>query len=388
MHFSNLFSRLSLFFSILLCVVALSVQGCAVDDDDDNNDSGGGTEPTVSVTVTTDGNGRASTNIAPGGSSSKFGLTIVASDTNTRVRFIEISRADGTNYLNPGGTFVSFAQTFEQGVNSASIPSRDADPSISGTDSFTVTVEAVDSFGSPRSGETITIRVNARSDSDLNNGTATLNVYFVGDIGQSEETKSVTRAALDRARSIFSGAGVQLNINEFDIGGGVSIPVPIAGDDFYLSNTNATPNPSVNAFIAGEVGTLGSGVLGVSSGIPAPAIPSRRSAYVVSIFSGAGPDGSFSDLEIRTFGETIAHEAGHYMGLFHPIDFSGNSVANVDPLTDTATCSLIAQCLSDESLTRNLMFPSTVSDNNGGLVEQSQLTGQQRGVMNRFIAVD
>ena len=105
----------------------------------------------------------------------------------------------------------------------------------------------------------------------------------------------------------------------------------------------------------------------------------------MSLITGAGPDGVYSESEINVLAETMAHEVGHFMGLFHPIELEGG---DSDPLTDTPTCSSPIECETNPALAMNLMFPTPVADSSGGVLRQNQISGQQRGVLNRYIAVD
>ena len=98
---------------------------------------------------------------------------------------------------------------------------------------------------------------------------------------------------------------------------------------------------------------------GISGGIPGPPRPGTpRSGVAVSV-ELAGND---SDV----LAHVMAHEGGHFLGLFHTVEFFGAE----DPLPDTPT--------GGESQT-NLMHPSV-----GG---ETGLTEQQSQVMNRHLEV-
>ena len=62
---------------------------------------------------------------------------------------------------------------------------------------------------------------------------------------------------------------------------------------------------------------------------------------VVSWLEGAGYDGQFNAEEIQMLGETMAHEIGHYMGLYHPVEASYNYW---DALEDTEECGTWNAC--------------------------------------------
>ena len=99
----------------------------------------------------------------------------------------------------------------------------------------------------------------------------------------------------------------------------------------------------------------------------------------------AGSNGTFSESEILLMGETMAHEMGHYIGLFHPVE---DGWVYFDALEDTVTCNSWEQC--DNRLGDNLMYPYPVCtgfsfDSCG---RQDVLTAEQAGVQNRYLGVE
>ena len=377
-------------FTLLL---SIGLFGCAVDSgsDDSNDDNPTESEGVFRLSATTNDRGVATVSFDLNQGTTKFSITATVNDDDLFLRFIDLLAGNGVDYLNPGRQEISFADTFSRFINVASVPSRRVDPALVDGERYTASIELEDDIGNSVSGETITFEVISKSDPDLNAGTLRVNIYFVGDIGQEQTTRSAISDALNTFRSIYSSAGgLTIIVSEFEIDGPVVLPLPVSGDDFYRSGSGIGPSPAVNIFIAGDVDAAGvSGeVLGIAGGIPAPPNPSERSGLAVSIFAAAGPDGIFSSEDIRLLGETLAHESGHYLGLFHPIDFSGSSVVATDPLDDTASCGFITECISNDDLARNLMFPSPVSDGSGGFIPQSVLTSDQRGVMNRYIVAN
>lgn len=381
-----------LFMLLLLSSFALfSCFGCAVGDgDDDEEDDGTEQEADFTATAVTDEDGLATVTFDLADGTTKFGVNITADDYY--VRFTEVESDNGVNYLDPNGEEVSFADTFFPYINSVSAPSRSLDTSLIDGSKYTVSalVSSTDS-GSPVAGQTVTFHVNSKEDTILSGGTMLVNIFYVGDAGQDATTKEVVAEAITQFKSIFeSQASIQVTTVERDIDGSTTLASPLYGSSFYKSATASVTTPSVNIFIGGDVSeTSDTGdILGISGGIPGPAISSERSAVVVSFFAGAGTDGIYSTEDIRILGETLAHETGHFMGLFHPVDFSGNVVTSTDPLDDTDSCSFITECLSDVDLISNLMFPSPVSDGDGGYVAQNQLTAEQTSVMNRYIVTD
>ncbi len=392
MSFFRLAPRKNLSAFALAALLATLLAGCAVgsdDGDDTSGDTPDGGEAVFSVTATTSDRGVATASFALAEGTTKFGVTASVTDDDLMLRFTDILSGTGIDYLNPGRTEVSFADSFSRFVKAASVPSRDVDPRVVDTERFTVSVEVIDDLGADVVGEEVTFNIFSKADPGFNSGRMRINLFYVGDVGQDQVTKDVVMDALNEFRAIYSAeTAIDLEIQQIDIDGPVVLPLPIDGSDFYRSASSGTIFPSVNVFIGGDIAGGAGSILGISADIPGPFHPSERSGVAVSFFTGAGPDGIYSSEEVRILGETIAHETGHYIGLFHPVDFSGSTVIAVDPLDDTDTCSFITECVSNNDLITNLMFTSPVRDGDGGFVRQNQLTGQQSAVANRYIVTD
>jgi hypothetical protein len=373
-------------FQLVLVFFALSVIGCAQGGNDNDSSGGGngggdggGSSNSFTVEATSDNNGSARATFSLPANATKFSVT---AQTPANQQLIFTSLSDGrTNYLNPGGIDLGFFGEPFPSVISATAPSRRSDPDLDTSRQFTSSVE-IDS-----SNTRVVFHIDSKADGDLNSGGLTVNVFNVGETAQDSDSKDVIDAAIEEMRRIYSSAGISVSIRQIDATGPVTLPDPTSGSSFYDSNTNSVSSPSINVFIGGDIGGTDGEVLGISAGIPGPAIPSRRSAVAVGLFSGAGPDGVYSNTEVRILGETIAHEVGHYMGLFHPVDFDGNSASGNDPLSDTPTCRTVGECTTNPDAVGNFMFFAPVANGDGDFVEQNQVTGEQRGVLNRNIAV-
>jgi hypothetical protein len=120
----------------------------------------------------------------------------------------------------------------------------------------------------------------------------------------------------------------------------------------------------------------GAGILGISGGIPGPpAFPGLPHGGVAVALAGLNDTGVLA--------ETMAHEGGHFLGLFHTTERDGLSF---DPLLDTPECAVGQDRNSDKLVTGaecggfgsdNLMFWSTAP------VQQRKLTSDQRFVLLR-----
>lgn len=156
---------------------------------------------------------------------------------------------------------------------------------------------------------------------------------------------------------------------------------------------------SLNIYLTADESQEG-GVLGTSSGIPGlPGVAgSKKSGMIVfiephrSTEPGSGSAGDvLSNADLVFLGNTMAHEAGHFLGLFHVNERQGYEAGSTnilrarDPIRDTPYCSRsmagidglvdISECLGTgftNSGARNLMFWA-----GDGVTDQSQLTGEQ-----------
>jgi len=232
--------------------------------------------------------------------------------------------------------------------------------------------------------------VIAKNDSNFSQGVLPINVFIVGNEAQNESTRLAINMGAEIMRSIYQQSGISLQLNFIDVNSDFGvIPNPGAGSAFFTENassSSATQN-ALNLYVGETIsadnteipGASFDGILGISSSIPGPAINTPFSAVAISILEHQGPDGAFSNEEISVFGETFAHESGHYLGLFHPVE---TDFVTQDPLEDTAFCSNLAEC-SSTGVIENLMFPSAVEG-----VSQRGLTAGQSGVMNRHLLVN
>ena len=80
--------------------------------------------------------------------------------------------------------------------------------------------------------------------------------------------------------------------------------------------------------------------------------------------------------------ETMAHEVGHYMGLFHVVE---GGYSSFDAIGDTPRCNGQNQC--QNMLGDNNMYPFSLCSAQG-CVRQRVLTPGQLEVSNRYLATD
>lgn len=323
--------------------------------------------------ATSDTNGVASTSVTIPPGTNK--LAIVSS-TDAFIATATAANDLGTVYVSAAGevtTASTFLDTFVSAIN---IPSRDFDPPLAGSTINVQSVVAGSYDGGALSGRTVNFSSLARSDADLASGNLQVNVNYIGATANDPDLRAAMEQSIEVFKQIYGSAGITLVVNEFDFSGPNIIPDPSTGDALYGALSNAVPSPAVNVCLGLDLTTPD--LLGLAAGIPGSPLPSVKSCVGVSAINAAGYDGVFSPDDIRVLGETLAHEVGHFMGLFHPVE---GDFATFDPLTDTPTCGGESSC--DSALGANNMYYVPV-----GNTPQFNLTPQQRGVLNLYAAVD
>lgn len=218
--------------------------------------------------------------------------------------------------------------------------------------------------------------------------TIDLNVYLVGVAGMSAANAADNadmRAVLARFESTYARADVALGeVRFFD-------PPPDVTDEFQvirgqdeigaLLEHTVLPGPtpddalSLNVVFTREFAFAnGQGTLGVSMGLPGPAaLHGSRTSGVVFTGEFIGRrirDGGGEQVDGNVYtGNVLAHEVGHYLGLFHTSEVGGRGF---DPLGDTPECR--ANFPNGCPDLDNLMFPLARAS-------ASELSGLQRSVV-------
>ncbi len=208
-----------------------------------------------------------------------------------------------------------------------------------------------------------------------------LNFYFVGVPGLNAgnaASHTQFQATMQEVRTIFNNASITIGtVRTFDISGDNATRYSMIRDfsDIYrLLALSSAPGPSrdealsLNVFLINDFNIAGlPGLLGLSAGIPG----------VPGVHGNGGAGLVFSSVNLRdaptALGQTLAHEAGHFLGLRHTSERGGTEF---DPLDDTPRCNNPENPYSCPDV-NNLMFPFSVD------VEQRQITTNQRFVIQR-----
>ena len=215
---------------------------------------------------------------------------------------------------------------------------------------------------------------------DAGTGLINVNIVIVGgaDISQSELDTTVAR--MD---DVWAGGGGP-NVGEvelYELSGSSFLEYRDSNDLRATELPDADPQ-AINLFIiddyADEPGTLGE-----AGGIPGPlGLQGVDGAGVIVALDGHRNRGG--DLDVATMGETMAHEVGHQVGLFHTTESDGSSTESLD---DTPDCPRDAddgdgyftaeECADYDG--RNFMFWVT-----GGFT-QEEVSDEQALVLSRSV---
>ncbi len=272
-------------------------------------------------------------------------------------------------------TYAFFAESNDTFFN---WPVRQVDgPLTDGT--WTVEVGAYNGDWTYATDQDLDITVHKKVDDDLDD--ATYNVVMVYTKGMWGD--DTVRAGVDKAvahwREVWSAAGLTLELREKKSGLDDNVPYPGYGDDEMEKAHKKARRDEIVVVIGEKVGPDAT-VYGMAGGIPGTLIGTNRTGTVISWLAHAGGDGKLSDNEATVMGETLAHEVGHYVGLFHPVE---DGWQYWDALDDTVSCSSQTSCETD--LGDNFMFPYSICD-----WETCQsawkITDEQAGVMQRYVA--
>ncbi len=221
----------------------------------------------------------------------------------------------------------------------------------------------------------------------VTSGTLDLNIFLVG-VGVSAAaagTDSRVQGALARLSSILASAGISLGtVSYFDITGADATRYQIIdsteGPDSELAGlfrlSAGRTGRALNIFLvrALDAGTTsGARALGIAGGVPGPVgIHGTEHSGIASSFDptvvGAGVTGS------QVVGQILAHQIGHYLGLFHSTEQLRPCGPGEDPSMVACSPFGAGDTLEDTSLgdSTNLMYWSIVGDGTNDMISSGQ----------------
>ena len=187
------------------------------------------------------------------------------------------------------------------------------------------------------------------------------------------------RAAIGVAsRILLEQAGIQLEIASVEAGPDEPL---LEGPHDLLMTLDGPADAAPVVFVE----LLAGGALGEAGGVPASLAPGTPSHGVVLALERYRDHEGF---DAQSAGEAVAHELGHYLGLFHTSEMGGGPH---DPLADTPECRREHDANGDGALqddecpgdvAGNLMFHTHLKDR-----RPLVLTPSQDAVLRRYPAI-
>ena len=223
----------------------------------------------------------------------------------------------------------------------------------------------------------LALTLQLKDAADFTGGVGRARIVYADGVNSDDEAVYGTEQAVERWKEVWGAYGLDLQVDYATSDLHPDLPFPDGSTDDITSESAEFWDSDLTVLIGEEI-EGSQDYYGVSGGIPGTLIAAPRSAVVVSWLANAGGDGVFSDEDIRLYGETLAHEVGHYSGLFHPVE---DGWEYWDALSDTPDCDRLAECESE--LGDNLMFPYPVCDYTS-CPPQDQLSDGQVGVGHRY----
>lgn len=262
-------------------------------------------------------------------------------------------------------------------------PVREIDPALTGGE-WTFELTVLSASGQYLDDELVRTTLFINRDVDEGEGCLSAQILMSPATAADSALDDAVRQSVARWQEVYAQAGVQVSAR---FGTADELPEtldhPYLGSDLYETMKSEALDEELVMVIGESVAGASTGILGEAGGIPGSLAPARRAVVGVGWLLHAGTDGSFDDTDIDGLGETMAHEIGHYVGLFHPIemDSSGRPTGYTDALSDTPDCDSSTDCAN--ALGTNLMYPyRTCFDAN--CTRQDLLTAQQETVIRGY----
>ncbi len=220
-----------------------------------------------------------------------------------------------------------------------------------------------------------------KPDDDFDDGKLQIDLAFADGLEDDDELRETVDEAIGIWSQLYGEIGIDIDVEQYAFGDGSLEPPAFGDEEVYEELAAFTRYRSVNVVLAPSIESYEE-IFGIAGDIPGPIVPTGRSAVLINASLSAGADGAFSPEEVRLLAETMAHEVGHYLGLFHPVETSWSTW---DVLDDTDECDTEFQCV--DALGTNLMFPFPVCSG-FSCTPQSDLTGEQADVAHRYVGVE
>lgn len=198
-------------------------------------------------------------------------------------------------------------------------------------------------------------------------------IAYAKGLDADAEVSRATEAAVARWKEIYADHGITVEADFVSTDIRTSLTAPSTGSAAYDALYDEV-GEGVVVVIGDDVGGA-SDLYGMAGGIPGPQVATDHSLVAIAWLVHAGANAQFSDAELELYAETMAHETGHYLGLYHPVEMGWGYW---DALDDTDQCQGANAC--ESALKTNLMFPYPVCAG-GGCAQQVELSNDQQGVV-------
>ena len=256
-------------------------------------------------------------------------------------------------------------------------PVRAEDGPLSPGD-WTVYASTLDADGYPKAKQAVDVTV-LRRQCVAGRPKVKVTIVYTNRLEKDAEVSSAVEQAADRWAEIYGAAGLDIDVDFASADADGSLPEPLPGDDEYTSFYSDV-GEGVMVVIGDDVGGMDD-LFGEAGGIPGPQIATPHSVVAVGWLIHAGADASFSKDEIELLAETMAHESGHFLGLYHPVE---SSFDMWDALGDTDKCTRSGDC--DDALGTNMMYPYPICSG-AKCTDQVDISGDQAGVLLNNVGV-
>jgi hypothetical protein len=349
---------------------------------------GQGTLRSDSVTFTTEANSRYVINVDVERGETDMLLTLTTGDEANHVYFYQVIDPEGTLVYDGDKQFhktesLSYACWPDQ-VSSLNWPIVD-DHGALREGRWSIVVSTLDArTWNYKGGVEVRLDAAFSQDPSFDAGSLTVNMVYTGGLQDDASLVEAVAVAEERWRQIYAAVGVDVVFTTTSWpGDGLWEPPSVGSYDQY-EEVMANNEPGVlNLVLVPEFsGQGGQWTLGLAGGIPGAMVPTAYSAVAVNVAAHMGPDLVWDGEEVRIMAGTMAHELGHYLGMFHPVE---DGYQYWDALDDTPPCSTRQEC--DAQLGSNLMYWITLCDRQG-CDPQEDLTADQKGVMQRYVGVE
>lgn len=373
----------------LIALVGVAVLGCRPDIEPDKNPKGnnpGNTSSwvrTMDLTTRTGADGSAYVDIDVEKGDSDMLITLTTDDG--LVYFREVFGADGSLIFDgnkqwslPNSLSYAYWPDVTASFNWPILANHQLPEGR-----YTVRVAVDDDNYRPVENAEVRLQAQFSDDPSFDSGDLSVNVVFTGGTEGDPAVQAAVDEAIRQWGAIYNKVQVNTTFQTSVFGTAELFQPPSYGTwDLYEQLMAGNEMGTLNLVVVPEfTGAGGSWTLGLAGGIPGSLVPTGNAAVAVNVGAHWGNDMKFSEDEQRIFAETMAHEVGHYLGLFHPVEDGWNAW---DSVNDTPECNNRNDC--EGQLGPNLMFPYTVC-NGSSCTPQDTLTEGQKAIMQRFVGI-